>query len=145
MKIFSDTSGLFAALVRNDAMHKPARATMKRLIEKGAEIHITGYVLLETLALLQSRVGMDAALRFENVMRPLFRIRWIDEAFHGRVFRRLTLQRSRQVSLVDCSSFVSMEESGIRSVFGYDDHFTEEGFHVVGRPEDLDDVQAVSA
>ena len=100
MRVFADTSGLFAALVRNDWMHLRAKATMTQLLEKGAEIHLTSYVLIETMALLQARVGLKAARQFEHVFRPLLRIHWVDESLHDRAFRRLELRGSRGVSLV---------------------------------------------
>ncbi len=62
MKIFTDTSGLF----RNDVMHDPAKATLTALLETGTELHTTSYVLQETLALLQARISLDAAIRFEH-------------------------------------------------------------------------------
>ncbi len=137
MKVFTDTSGLFAAVVRNDVMHEPAKATLTALLETGSELHATSYVLQETLALLQARVSLDAALRFEHDLRPLLRMTWMDEELHGRAFRRLELANARRLSLVDCASFVVMEELGVKDAFAYDGHFTEAGFRVVGRPEDV--------
>lgn len=138
MKIYADTSGLFAALVKNDIMHSKAGPTMEKLLEEGAEIHVTSYVLLETMALLQARVGLDAARQFEQVLRPLLQVHWVEESLHEKAFKRLELRGTRGVSLVDCTSFVTMEDAGIRSVFGYDEHFTEEGFHLVEKQTDLE-------
>ncbi len=137
MKIFTDTSGLFAAIVRNDLMHDPAKATLTALLETGIELHATSYVLQETLALLQARVSLDAALRFEHDLRPLLRMTWMDENLHRRAFHRLELAHARRLSLVDCASFVVMEELGIEAAFAYDAHFTQASFRVIGRPEDL--------
>jgi predicted nucleic acid-binding protein len=139
MRVFADTSGLFAALVRNDHMHVRAKAVLAHLIGARSELHVTSYVLLETESLLQARVGLDAARQFDHVYRPLLRIHWVDEPMHDRAFRRLELRESRSVSLVDCSSFVVMEAEGLRMVFGYDPHFAEEGFRVIGHTGDLQD------
>jgi len=137
MKVFADTSGLFAAVVRNDVMHDAAKATLTALLQAGSELHATSYVLQETLALLQSRVSLDAALRFEHDLRPLLKMTWMNEDLHRRAFRRLELANARRLSLVDCASFVVMEELGIENAFAYDEHFTQAGFQVLGRPEDL--------
>ena len=142
MKIFVDTSGLFASLVKNDIMHAKAGPTMEKLLEEGAEIHVTSYVLLETMALLQARVGLEAASQFEHVLRPLLLVHWVDESLHEKAFKRLELRGTRGVSLVDCTSFVTMEDAGIRSVFAYDEHFTEEGFHLVGTQTELDSISS---
>ena len=39
MKVFADTSGLFAAIVSNDVMHAPAKATLTALLKTGAGLH----------------------------------------------------------------------------------------------------------
>ena len=136
--VFVDTSALFAALVRNDVMHAQAAATLDRLLELGVDLHASSYVLLETLAILQSRVGLDAARSVEHDLRPLFQITWIDESLHDRAFRRLEMRARRDVSLVDCASFVVMEEIGITAAFAYDADFAEEGFTTIGTPDDID-------
>ena len=131
MRVFADTSGLFAALVRNDAHHEPARDRLERLLDADdVKIVTTSYVLLEVSALLQNRVGLDAAIRFDRDLRPVLQVVWVDEALHRRAMRRLELRRRRQVSLVDCASFVCMEDGGIQRAFAFDRHFIDEGFEV---------------
>jgi len=137
MKIYADTSGPFAALVRNDDQHPVAKDTLTALLEGDCEIHTTSYVVVETLALLQARVGLRAGCQFEQVLRPLLRVTWIEETLHDRAFHRLELRGSRKLSLVDCSGFVLMEELGIEAAFGYDDDFISEGFRLVGHPEEV--------
>jgi len=138
VNVYADTSGLFAGLVHNDRNHPAAREVMHALLQQRHELFLTSYVLQETLALLQSRVGLEAARRFDHALRPLLQVIWIDEKLHDRAFRRLELRSSRQVSLADCSSFVAMEELGIRWVLGFDHHFEQEGFALLHAPEDLD-------
>jgi len=130
--VFADTSGLYAALVRNDVNHDSARETLAGLLDD-PEITIatTVFVLLETMALLQSRVGLDAALRFERDLRPILDITWVDPALYGRAVRRLALRHHRRLSLVDCLSFVTMEDAGLQRVFTCDGHFVEEGFEMI--------------
>ena len=133
MTVFADTSGIFAALVRNDANHEPARETLAGLLDDPeATITTTDFVLLETMALLQARVGLDAALKFDRDLRPVLDVTWVDSALYSRAIRRLNLRQRRRVSLVDCISFVTMEEAGLRTAFSYDQHFADEGFDTLG-------------
>lgn len=136
--VFVDTAGLFAALVRNDINHEDAAATLDRLLEREVELYCSNYVLLEALALLQHRVGLEAARQVEHELRPLLHVSWIDEPSHRRAFRRLELRGRRSLSLVDCSSFVVMEEVGLRHVFTYDSDFADEGFTCVGTADQAD-------
>ena len=140
--IFVDTSGLFAALVRNDDLHPLARPTLAALLDGSVELHATSYVLLETLALLRARVGLTAARRFEHEMRPLIRVTWIGEPLHARAFQRLELRSERDLSLVDCSTFVAMEDKGIYSVFCYDSDFGAEGFSIIGSTQSVEELIA---
>ena len=132
MKVFVDTSGLFAALVRNDLKHEIAAVAFRRLVADRCDLHSTSYVIAETLSLLQRRVGLEAAIRFEAAMRPGIAVRWVDEDLHERAFRRLRGIGRRDIGIVDCASFEAMEESGIRQVLGFDEHFTEAGFELLG-------------
>jgi len=76
----------------------------------------------------------------EHVLRPLLRVTWVDESLHARAFQRLELRGRRGLSLVDCSSFVVMEETGLRHVFTYDTDFADEGFTCVGTADQVDAV-----
>ena len=91
----------------------------------------------ECVALLQGRVSLEAALQFEQILRPLLQVTWINDELHTRSVRRWELKRSRSRSLVDCSSFVVMEDLSLTSAFGYDRDFGAEGFGLVGRPEQV--------
>lgn len=137
MRLFADTSGLFAAVVRNDVMHVRARSTLERVIVDRHPLVSTSAVLLETMALLQARVGLGAALDFDRIVRPRLEVVWVDEALYVRAFHRLERVGIRTVSLVDCASFEVMDGHGLSEVFGYDEDFAAQGFRVVGLPEDL--------
>jgi predicted nucleic acid-binding protein len=130
VRVFADTSALFAALVRNDVNHREASDALSDLISSDAELITSSYVLLETMALLHARVGLQATLSFDEVVKPLLRVRWVDESLHQRSVHRLALRGGRGVSLVDCSSFVIMEDLDIIQALTYDRHFPEEGFDV---------------
>lgn len=137
MRVFADTSGLFAALVRNDRKHGEAKPLFSRLIQTGGEVYTTSYALLETFALLQSRAGLDAARACEHAIRPLLRVTWVDQDLHRRAFRRLERLATRSVSLVDCTSFETMAELDLRAAFAYDPHFAEQGFTLLQTVRDL--------
>lgn len=137
MRVFFDTSGLFATLVHNDYMHVRARETVECLVEQNAKLLTTNYVLLETISLLQARVGLEAARLFHHQFAPTLKIHWVDEKLHEKAFRRLELRGRREISLVDCASFVFMEDNGISHAFAYDKHFSAEGFMVFETAKDV--------
>ena len=141
MRVFIDTSALFATLVRNDLMHVRGAACFSKLLEIGAEMHTTSYVTLKCAALLQARVSLEAIRLFHHEFQTFLHVHWVDKALHDRAVRRLELRNRRELSLVDCTSFVWMEENDVSHVFAYDKHFHEEGFTVFEKPRDVETAQ----
>lgn len=131
MKVFVDTSGLFAFLVRSDSMHSTARSNFTYLSQKKAILYTSSFVLVETTALLQRRIGLDAIRDLHTKILPLIEIFWVNREFYANSIQRLLLQGQQDLSLVDCLSFELMEAYEINVAFGFDKHFTENGFMLV--------------
>jgi predicted nucleic acid-binding protein len=128
MTIFVDTSALYALLDADDANHQPAAAIWKTLLEDGVNLVTTNYVLVETVALVQHRLGLEAVETFLAEVAPVLAVRWIDEATHHIAQALLLAIQRRAVSLVDCSSFTVMRELEQVEAFTFDRHFVEQGF-----------------
>ena len=60
MATFVDTSGILALLNRADQHHSAAWDMWEGLARAGEELATSSFVLVETYALLQSRIGVDA-------------------------------------------------------------------------------------
>ncbi len=77
----------------------------------------TNYVLLETLTLLQARLGMRAASDFRAAVEPILEIGWIDAALGEAALAEFLGAHKRRLSLVDCSSFAYMRSKNVRRGF----------------------------
>ena len=128
MIVFADTSALFALLVRDDRMHVRAKENFAYFAGNGAQLLTSSFVLVETVALLQRRVGLAPVHDFNAKILPLMEVVWIDAEWYGRAMQRLLAQARRSLSLVDCVSFEIMEAREIRDAFTFDPHFEENGF-----------------
>jgi len=128
MKIFADTSGLYALLVNNDYMFVRARENFVYFAENNVQLVTSSFVLVETVALLQSRVGLEPVQDFNAKILPLLDVIWVDNVWYSRAVQRLISQNKRQVSLVDCLSFEIMDTLEIKTAFSFDKHFEENGF-----------------
>jgi predicted nucleic acid-binding protein len=126
--VFADTSGLFAFLVRDDFMHGRARSIFQSFAKSDTRLLTSSYVLVETTALLQRRVGIDAVHEFNFTLLPLLDVVWVDEYWHERAINRLITSGHKKLSLVDFLSFVIMESRNIRAAFSFDTHFEKNGF-----------------
>ena len=130
MIIFVDTSGLFALLVQNDHMHIRAKQNFLCFAQHGAQLLTSSFVLVETAALLQRRVGLSAVHDFQSKIIPLLEIVWVNGDWYTRAIQRLFAVNSRNLSLVDCLSFEIMESREITHAFSFDKHFPENGFAI---------------
>ncbi len=134
MTLFVDTSAIFALLVRDDAMHVHAKQEFARLADQSAHLTTSSYVLVESTALLQRRVGLQAVHDFNTKIVPLLDVVWADAEWHDRPVERLLAQSDRNLSPVDCLSFEIMETRDISTAYTFDKHFAEHGFEVTPSP-----------
>jgi predicted nucleic acid-binding protein len=128
---FIDTSAFFAVLDADDQMHSPARKEWERLLETDTSFRTTNYVLVETSALLQSRIGMDGLRVLAADVVPVLDIIWVDAGMHLSAQHSLLVASRRDLSLVDCVSFEAMRRLRIDNVFCFDAHFAQQGFQVL--------------
>ena len=130
MSVFGDTSALYPLLVKTDTAHEPVRAAFAQLLDRGQPIWVTSFVLVETMALLQHRIGLDAARDFDEEIVPSLSVYWVNDDLYRRGADRLWQEDRRQLSLVDCVSFEFMKRQGVTIAFATDPHFQEAGFRL---------------
>lgn len=130
MSVFIDTSALMAVLDADDGYHKKAKDIWVRLISEEETIISSNYVLVETFALVQNRLGLKAVRMLQEDILPMITVDWVDEASHKDGVTGVLTALRKKLSLVDCTSFAIMRKLGIKKVFAYDSHFKEQGFVV---------------
>ena len=131
MSTYVDTSGLYAFVDADDVRHADARVAWHRMADAREERVTTNYVLVETVSLLQARLGLAAVRTLAADITPVLRIHWVDEQMHSQALAALITASRRQLSLVDSVSFEAMRWLDIDRVFTFDRHFAEQGFEVV--------------
>jgi uncharacterized protein len=128
MSIFIDTSGFIAVLDRDDANHTRAAETWQNILTSAETLITTNYVLVETCALVQNRLGIAAIKVFQGDIVPVLRVEWIADAVHHASVGIMLAARRKNPSLVDCVSFETMRHLGVTTAFTLDRHFKEQGF-----------------
>src|SRR3990172_7803399 len=83
MSTFIDTSALLAVLDADDQNHPMAKQAWENLVANESDLVCKNYVLVETFALVQSRLGLEAVRTFQEDIVPLLRIEWIDAQSHA--------------------------------------------------------------
>jgi predicted nucleic acid-binding protein len=128
MSIFIDTSGFIAVLDTDDACHTGAAKTWMDILTSEETLVTTNYVLVETCALVQNRLGMAATKLFQEDIVPVLSVEWVDKSVHYAAMGLMLAAKRKKLSLVDCVSFEIMRLSGVTTVFTLDKHFKEQGF-----------------
>jgi len=130
-KIFTDTSAFYALMDRSDKHHKESAARWTSLLERNQSLLTTNYIVLETNALLQNRLGFDAASIWHRDILDIFEVQWINYTLHELAFELWFNMGQRGLSLVDCASFVTMRQHHCDQAFCFDRHFVQQGFDVL--------------
>jgi len=128
MCVYIDTSAFLAVLDADDNEHQTAKEIWKKLIESDETLICSSYVLVETYALIQNRLGMTALRAFNEDIVPLMHVEWIEETIHQQASNAVLTANRKNLSLVDCASFSVMRHLGVKNVFSFDRHFKEQGF-----------------
>ena len=128
MIYYVDTSAFLAILDTDDRNHIIAKQQWIDLVLAEATLVCSDYILVESLALIQHRMGLAAARVFHEDIFPLLTIEWVDESTYRAGIASMLTAARRELSLVDCISFEVMRQLGVQSAFTFDKHFKEQGF-----------------
>ena len=125
--IFVDTSAIYAWADAADPNHQTAVRRLRAILERSEEMLTHNYVLVESIALLQARLGLAAATKLAKDSAA-FVIEWVDDDLHASGIRELERSKKRHVSLVDHISFVVMRRRQVAMAFAFDPDFRSAGF-----------------
>jgi predicted nucleic acid-binding protein len=128
MNLFIDTSAFFALLDQDDDNHRRAAGAWGKILENGLRLITSNYIIVETVALLQSRLGIEAVRLFQTEMVPAIHIEYVTADLHRLGTSSLLSAGKRKLSLVDCVSVEMMRHLGLNQVFTLDAHFRGQGF-----------------
>ncbi|MFO8072954.1 MAG: PIN domain-containing protein [Polyangia bacterium] len=128
MSVFVDTSALYALLVGTEQGHAEVAEAFERAAGRGRKLLTSSYVVVETTALLQHRIGMPAVRDLHLRILPLLEVEQVSAGLHRKAVERLLREDRRRLSLVDCASFELMSSRGIAEALTLDEHFQQAGF-----------------
>ena len=131
-RVLIDTSAFLAIQSTSDEFHQHAMSIYERLVDRSPELWTTSYALVETIALVQRRLGFATLKKLLDSLEGVLNIFWIDSAVHAESVKRLIAHEGRGFSLVDWTLVLASNELNAH-VFTFDRRFEEQGIAVVGR------------
>lgn len=126
--IFTDTSAFYALAYPDDQNHVEAKRRLNAWMEENIPLVTHNYILLETFALMQRRLGIEVVRKFYKDAQQFCRTLWVSQTHHERAAKRYVGQDGSRYSFVDCVSFEMMRTHGIHKYFAFDDDFRRAGF-----------------
>jgi len=128
-EIFIDTWAWLALANKRDKYHSAARKSYEEIKIKGYRMVTSDYVLDETITALFRSVAFNSAVKFIEAIflmieKGKIRLEKVDEErFKAAWSLRKRFQDKPDISFTDFTSFVIMQELGIRKAFTGNTHF----------------------
>src|SRR5262249_36656691 len=130
--IFADTAGWGHLVDPTQAYHTRAATIYRRARHQGHVFITTNYILTEVAALLISplQIPRSKIIAFIAGLKtsPHVHIVHVDPTLDAQAWQLFTERPDKEWSLVDCASFVVMQQRGLREAFTTDHHFEQAGF-----------------
>src|SRR5688572_22837895 len=128
MDVFVDASAFVALNNITDSHAEESVRILEKLQKKSAHLITTNFVIAEALTVISLRAGRVNAIDFgRTVMKDIEVIR-ATEMEEGLAFERFAEIVQKDVSFVDCLSFVVCEQREVKDIFTFDKDFAKQGF-----------------
>ena len=137
-EVFADTSGWANLVDKTQPQFEVAARLYRDIRQRGLRIVTTNYVMIELVALLTSplRLPRKRIIAVIDGIRtsPYFEVIQVDTVLDKNAWQLLKQRPDKEWSLVDCASFVVMQQRGIVEALTTDHHFEQAGFVRLLRP-----------
>ena len=130
--LFVDTSGWANLIDVSQPFHSLSVKIYQNMRSQKHKIITTSYIITELIALLSSplRIPRPKAIAFIQSLKtsPYIEVIHISKEIDTKAWELLMQRQDKEWSLVDCSSFIVMQESKITESLTSDHHFEQAGF-----------------
>ena len=130
--LFVDTSGWANLIDVSQPFHSFSVKIYQNARSQKHKIITTSYIITELIALLSKplRIPRPKAIAFIQSLKtsPYIEVIHISKEIDTKAWELLMQRQDKEWSLVDCSSFIVMQESKITESLTSDHHFEQAGF-----------------
>lgn len=88
-------------------------------------LYTSNYIFDESVTLIRTKLGFDAALSFGNTMKSskVVKMFKVTEETGNKAWEIFCNYKDKELSFTDCTSFTLMEEQKIKNAFAFDADF----------------------
>jgi predicted nucleic acid-binding protein len=130
--LFADTSGWGNLIDSKQPYHSLAASLYREARSQGRKVITTNYIIAELVALMTSPLRMPRSKIIEFIeslkASPYVEIVHLDATLDAQGWELLADRPDKNWSLVDCASFVLMQQRGIMEALTTDHNFEQAGF-----------------
>ena len=130
--LFVDTSGWANLIDISQPFHSLSVKIYQNARSQKHKIITTSYIITELITLLSKplRIPRPKAIAFIQSLKtsPYIEVIHISKEIDTKAWELLMQRQDKEWSLVDCSSFIVMQESKITESLTSDHHFEQAGF-----------------
>jgi uncharacterized protein len=130
--MFIDTAGWASLFIANEPYHLQAAQYLQTARQQQQTLLTSNYIITELVALLHSPLRRPRPQIVEIVdtikTTPYVKIIHIDIEMDLAAWKLCKSRLDKTWSLVDCTSFILMQQSNLRDALTSDHHFEQAGF-----------------
>ena len=136
-RIFLDTGYVIALSVESDEHHNRAEELAEQLEAEATRLVTTRAILLEIGNALSKERYRQATVELLDSLEqdPSVEIIPLSEELFAQAFELFRNRPDKEWGLVDCVSFIVMQENGLTEALTPDKHYEQAGFHALLRDE----------
>lgn len=129
-----DSGAWIALALTRDPLHPRAAQAWGELRGKGARLHTSIPVIIETFTFLDRNADRDVAMTWKEATMRTSRLKVLEvgRAILEQAWSWMDRRELHRLSIVDATSFVLMERRRLRTAFTFDQHFAQAGFATIG-------------
>lgn len=136
-EVFLDTGYTIALSVESDEYHERAVELAEQLEAEKTRLVTTRAIMLETGNALSKKRYRKSAIELLDALEedPLVEIVLLSEELFAEAFELFRSRPDKEWGLVDCVSFIVMQERGLTEALTPDKHYEQSGFRALLRGE----------
>lgn len=131
--VFLDTNGWLALLNASDSLHSVASKMWTAIVARGSRLVFTDWIIAETGNGLARSRERDRFVSAVDLLRRSPRVEIVDVSrpLWERSLDLYARRSDKTWGLIDCASFLVMEDQGISQAFTNDRHFEQAGLTIL--------------